>query len=132
MFPSILADVTSGSADGTGGCGVLLLPNLLHPFGEYGTYLPPLFPGESSPDGPSLGSIAGRSSPILTDFSDFLGRLLVIVEFYYMQSNPRLSANLLIIWVRLHVSWSLDFYILTCCYSNMHASYNNTMEEHRE
>ena len=75
MFPSILADVTSGSADGTGGCGVLLLPNLLHPFGEYGTYLPPLFPGESSPDGPSLGSIAGRSSPILTDFSDFLGRL---------------------------------------------------------
>ncbi len=38
-------------------------------------YISPLFPRESSPDGPSLGSIAGRSLPIFTGFSDFLGRL---------------------------------------------------------
>ena len=40
--------------------------------------------------------------------------------------NPRASfwlvllANLLILWNRLHVSCSLCFYILPCCYSNMH------------
>ncbi len=41
----------------------------------------------SSPDGPpyrgfSVGSVPSRLLPIFTDFSDFLGRLLVIVEFY--------------------------------------------------
>ena len=44
---------------------------------------PPYSPGGPPRDGPpNLGSIAGRPLPIFTDFSDFLGRLLVIVEFY--------------------------------------------------
>ena len=46
----------------------------------------------------SVGSIPSRLLPIFTDFSDFLGRLLVIVEFY--------SHDYLFTW--LHVFFSDD------------------------
>ena len=48
-------------------------------------------PGVPRVSPPNLGSIAGRSLPIFTDFSDFLGRLgkvlLVVAEFYYMTTS---------------------------------------------
>ncbi len=48
--------------------------------GHRGGSIPLLVPQGPPQDGPpNLGSVAGRSSPAFTDFSDFLGRLFLVI-----------------------------------------------------